>query len=378
MHNLRSSRRVAVADRVEERARDRLEAYGVEVQLDAKPIGGSRPSRVWRLRTGGRTVLVLATRLPSAEWPSASRAAPSSAETDELPRLWYAEYIAPQRAAYLRAAGQHYIDTVGNVHLRLPSLVLEVQGKAPTRKRRAKKSARRFGGAVSEPRTEVVRVWRGPALRLLFQLLCDPTLAERPQREVARLTGCAPGTVMHLYRDLRLLGNLVPLGDKRQRFVPDRALRDRWIVEYGQKLRPKLLLQNFEVTDLDRWRSFEASKHDARWGAESAAQRLGADLVPGIETLYVHKIRASLLKAAGLRASPGGAVELRQVFWGASASHSDRLHADRLVTDQLMPNSEPSALTPTLLVVADLMATRDGRCQSAAEMILTNHLDGPV
>lgn len=369
-----------MADRVEERARERLEAYGVEVELDARLSGGSRTERVWRLRTGGQTVLVLAMLLPEAEWPIAGRAAPGSTEEEELPRLWYADYIAPQRAAYLRTAGQHYIDTVGNVHLRLPPLVLEVQGKAPTRKRRGKKSARRLGAAVSESRTDVVRVWRGAALRLLFQLLCNPTLAERPQREVARLTGCAPGTVMLLYQDLRLLGNLVPLGGKRQRFAPDRALRDRWIVEYGQKLRPKLLLQNFEIRDLDRWKSFDASMHDALWGAESAAQRLGADLVPGIETLYVHEIRASLLKAAGLRASPGGRVELRQAFWGtpACASPLDQLHTNRPATDPLIRNGEPSALTPTLLVVADLMATRDGRCQAAAEMILNNHLDGPV
>lgn len=364
-----------MADAVEKKARERLREYGIEVEWDSRRTRGPRPARLWRLQTGDRTIPVLATRLPESEWPASGPGDPGRASEGELPRLWYAEYITPQRAAFLRAMEQHYIDTAGNVHIRLPALVLEVQGKVPTGRKR---HARRPGSETVRQGQQEVRVWRRPALRLLFHLLCDPMLVERPQREVASLTGCAAGTVMHLYRDLQLLGNLVWLTDKKRRLVPDRALRDRWIVEFGQKLRPKLLLGNFEVADKARWKDFQAPRHDALWGAESAAQRLGADLQPGIQTLYVHGVRAGLLSAAGLRASEQGRVELRRIFWHTTEAglQADNVGTEAPISDTRRADSVPTDVVPPLLAAADLMATRDGRCLAAARFILSQHLDG--
>ncbi len=347
VHNPGPSRRIWVADRAEERARKTLEGYGITVEFARNRWGGPQASRIWRLGTGGRSIPVLATQMLAGEWPSMSAERAERPEMAELPQVWYADFISPQRAGHLRAAGLHYVDAVGNVHLHLPPIILDVQGKRPTRRSKA-----------MEARDSEVRVWRGPALRLLFQLLCDPGLAERPQREVARTTGCAQGTVLHLFRDLEVLGNLVTLGKRARRFVPDRTLRDRWIAEFGQQLRPKLLLGRFGIEKRDRWDALSPLDHGALWAAESAAQKLGADLVPGVQTLYVPEVRASLLKSAGLRASDTGPIALRRIFWNIPA-----------------PGSLPD-LVPDLLVAADLMATRDGRCQAAARSILTGSLDG--
>lgn len=78
---------------------------------------------------------------------------------------------------------------------------------------------------------------------------------------------------------------------------------------------------------------------------------MGADLHPGILTLHVPGSPHTLLAAAGLVKAPKGRVELRRKFWS-----DERL--------EQAPN-----LAPRLLVIANLIATRDPRCLNAARQL---------
>lgn len=260
------------------------------------------------------------------------------------PRLWVAEHIPHVVANRLIAAGQTFADGAGNVHLEIPGLIAHVLGNRPARTPKQRRD---------EP---LPRAWRRPAIRVLFRLLCDPAFGGRPLREVAAVTGVAVGTVVRLLNDLELTGNLVRLGGGRRRFVADRALVTRWILEYGLKLRPHLLLGRF--TAGKRLEAFDPAAHGARWGGEQAARLLGAELQPGVWTIYADEKAPDLLRAATLRPDPKGEVELRQTFW------TGELGAPR------------KDVTPPLLIVADLLATRDGRCHAAAQNIDRTHLDG--
>jgi hypothetical protein len=191
-------------------------------------------------------------------------------------------------------------------------------------------------------------------------LLCNPALAEHPLREIATAGTAAPGTIVHLLRDLERIGNLVRLGGRKRRFVPDRNLIDTWMAEYERKLRPKLLRGRFTATTPDWWRTFDVVRHGALWGGEVAAMLLGADLRPGVITLYTKKPLPGFLRAARLRPDAEGAVEIRQVFWTGLAA---------------VPKED---ITPPLLVVADLLATGDGRCGEAAQFVREALHVGPV
>ena len=254
------------------------------------------------------------------------------------PRVWIADRLGTAAAERIIAQGDGFIDGAGNVHLDLPGLIVRVRGR-----KRAK--------APQPLEVATRRDWRGPALRVLFQLLCDPALAERPLREVAAAGGTAPGTIVHLMRDLERTGNLVRLGGRKRRFIPDEHLVDIWIDEYARKMRPKILLGRYAAMRGEWAEEFDVAEHGAVWGGESAAARLGADLRGGVKTLYTDRPVEGILAAARLRPDREGDVEIRRVFWseGATAPRGD--------------------VTPALLVAADLLAVGDDRCRAAARFV---------
>lgn len=296
------------------------------------PRGKAPGEEIWVIGAGPNAPQVLATPLrtgmPTRKGDNALG----------LPRLWVAEFIAIPTARRLIAEGDGFVDAAGNAHLQLPGIVIHVLGKRQPRETKA----------FEEPTR---RTWRGPALRALFQLLCNPKLAERPVREIAAAAATAPGTIVHLLEDLEHTGNLVRLGPRKRRFLPDQDLADTWMAEYERKLRPKLFLGRFTGNAPDWWRTFKPEKHDALWGGEVAATLLGADLRPGVITLYTKTPHTAVLRAAKLRPDTNGTVEMRKQFWTAVAG---------------APRKD---ITHPILVTADLLATRDGRCAAAAQYI---------
>ena len=310
-----------------ERVVGALERSGVTVQV----LDSDQPSKacIWVLGEVRAQVLVV-------PWPPGSGNARDEADRLDLPCLWITDHVSLRDGERWAALGVNFADAQGNVHLDLPGLLIRMLGR------------RRSSTPTSSPRDQRGREWRGPALRIMFHLLCDPTLARSPIRDLARLGGVAPGTVVRLFDDLEELGCLRRMPGRARRFKFTDELRDRWIAEYTRKLRPTLLLGRFEAERPDWHVDFSPSAFGALWGAEPAAARLGADLRPGIWTLYASGELAKLLRAGGLSRDPRGTVEVRTRFW------AEELQAGE------------AELVPRLLVVADLIATRDPRCLDAA------------
>lgn len=326
---------------LKKRTQESLLRAGVLVRVaTGRPRKALAPGEeIWRLGSGPEAPAVLATPLPATGAP------PSDDNPLGLPRLWIGEYVSPRRAERMVEEGRAFADAVGNAHVRLPGLIVQVLGRKPDRPR-AKQ-------AVSGDRE-----WRGATLRVLFHLLCEPALIRRPLRDLAGMGETALGTVVHLIDDLERSAHVVRLGGRERRFVPDRALVERWVEEYIRKLRARLLLGRYEPTDMEAWGGFEPHRAGARWGGESAAELLGTDLRPGIRTLYTGGPLPALLRAAKLRPADDGVVEVRRAFW------SGDLEAPR------------EDVVPPLLVVADLIATADGRCIEAAQTIRREFVDG--
>jgi hypothetical protein len=326
--------RSSLSEDLRQAIRATLRRHGVRIKITRR-----RDAEAWRLQAPPHpATLFLPTVLGAEDEPRIGSGAQGP------PRLWMAHHVPPVVANRLVAGGETFVDGTGNVNLTLPGLVVRVLGNRPTRTARTRREER------------PPRAWRRPAIRILFRLLCEPALGGRPIRDIAEAAGTAVGTVVHLLQDLERTGNVVPLDGRRRRFLADQPLVTRWMMEYEQKLRPHLLLGRF--TSEAALESLDLTTHGALWGGEPAARLLGADLLPGIWTIYAAKKDPALLRAAGLRPDPDGEVELRRAFW---------------VGDVEAPRRD---VTHPLLVVADLLATRDGRCHAAAHAIEREHLRG--
>ena len=242
-----------------------------------------------------------------------------------------ADYVTPQLAAQLKAHNIAFADAAGNAYINRPNWLIWVKGEKPTE------------GAYAL--VQKGRAFQASGLRVLFALLCKPTLINENYRTIAKEAGVAHGTVGWVMAELLNLGFLAEIAGKRRLLQPERLLR-QWVEAYARKLRPKLLVGRYQA-DGNAWQgTLDAVKYAAVWGGETAAAKMTNMLRPEITTLYVRKRDPALIHAARLKPDPTGNVELITRFWEFE--------------------NDPIDLAPAILVYADLLATGDARCIEVA------------
>jgi len=254
--------------------------------------------------------------------------------------LLIADYVTPQLANALRNQGIAFIDAAGNAYIDHPSTLVWVKGERP------------IGRATLQP---TGRAFQASGLQVIFALLCNPRKVDRPYREIAELAGVAHGTVGWVMTELPKLGFVAEVDRKRRLVQPERLLQ-QWVEAYARTLRPKLVLGRYKTQTLDWWKTIDPAKYGLTMGGEGAAARLTRNLRPGTLTFFGPKAEPRFLLDQHLRTDPTGEVEILRRFWQFG-------------------NPE-SALAPTLLVYADLLAIGDARCLETAKLLYDQILAG--
>lgn len=259
--------------------------------------------------------------------------------------LLVTDYLTPPMAASLRDQQQQFADAAGNAYLEGPGLMVYVTG----RKLQDTRIAPNAGKAYTLT-----------GLKVTFALLCDPELANAPQRAIAAAAGVALGAIPAVLADLRQTGHLLVLA-KHRRLNATKRLLDEWAMTYARRLRAKTLQQTYTMIDFDGWKTWPLDLPRELWGAEPAANLLVNYLTPGVLTIYADKIPPRLLiekrmtPARGAEAG-GRVVEWRKPFWG-----------------HVPAAARPDTVNP-VLVYADLLATGDARCIETAQLVYDEYL----
>lgn len=256
--------------------------------------------------------------------------------------LLVTDYVTPPIAETLKARRVPFIDAAGNAYLEHPGMLIWVKGEKP---------------AAPLLPLALGRAFQPTGLQVVFALLCNPELVNRPYRELATMAGVAHGTVGWVFTDLQQQGFVADLKSKRgtrRMFQLDRLLA-QWVDAYARQLRPRLLLGRYYVPTLEGWRDWPLAEHGGLWGGEPAGTLLTDYLRPGELTIYVDKLPGLLAAQKKLQKQPEpgctAAVELRRKFWNFAV---DAGRVD---------------VTPPVLIYADLLATGDARCIDTAKMV---------
>ena len=260
------------------------------------------------------------------------------------PGLLVAPRITPEIAERCRELDLPFIDTVGNVYLHAPGLLVFVKGQRPRLE-------------DISPSDTLPHAGTATALRVIFTVLCQPELLNASYREISRTAGVALGAVSGVFRDLQGRGYItggVQKGERR--LLEPQRLFEEWVTTYPLKLRPKLHPKRFRAATPDWWQRADMTAYGAQWGGEVAADKLIGYLKPETMTLYIHpqKERESvtqLIATHRLRADPKGEIELLDTFWDFPAE------------------PDHPEVVPPILVYADLVATHDSRNLDAARLV---------
>ncbi len=138
-------------------------------------------------------------------------------------------------------------------------------------------------------------------------------------------------------------------------------LTDIWLGQYGQLLRPSLVIGRYRPADdnfIHEWKKETPAGLPLLWGGEAAADLLTHNLVPATFVLYTEKTKVPLLlNALKLIPDRNGCLELHEQFW------------DHRPWQQLYPRT-----AHPLLVYAELLQGGDTRLLEIAEEIHEHYL----
>lgn len=285
-------------------------------------------------------VAVLASRLPSGE------------ERSRV--LIYTPYVNTTCGERLRHLGINFIDNAGHAFLQTTNLYLFVVGREPKPPRK--------NAAV--PGVPAARAFKTATLKMVYAFLADPALDSTPDaalinrnyRDISEGTGIALGSVSNVMEDLLAAGYVVEQSPGRRLLVNRRKLFERWVQDYGTRLRSKLATSHFRAPNPRWWQSADPSPWGGVWGGEVAAARMTGFLTPETATIYADQVPDSFILENDLRKDPAGSVEILRPFW------------------QLERRGRETGCAHPLIVYADLAATDIDRNLQAAQRIYERHI----
>lgn len=254
------------------------------------------------------------------------------------------EYVTPPMADLMKRIGLLFMDTTGNAYLNKPPLYVFIKGNKPPENAKAAPTKRLFKPA---------------GLKVVFALLNNPEMVDRPYRQIAAVTDVALGTVDWIFRDLIEMGFLVEMGGRKRKITNPLMLLKRWVEAYPEQLRPKLGIARFRADQPDWWKNVDIADYDACWSGEVAAAKITKHLKPEKIIIYAPEPPGKLIIEKKLRKTTTGDIEILRTFWKF---------------DHKLINL---GIAPPLLIYADLMATGDDRNIETAEIIYDNYLAQP-
>jgi hypothetical protein len=188
--------------------------------------------------------------------------------------LLVAEHVNPNIARRLRDIGINYLDAAGNMYLRCPTLLVDIQG-------------RRQAPVADKPRAI------GPkALQLVALLLANPEFVNATARELAKAAGIALGGVPRTLHELEARGLLRRTGLRQLTIRNAGRLLELWVQGYADTLRPRLILHRYRLAPdfpLQELRGAldKAGTGEILIGGEAAAAAYTNYLTPEGATLHL-------------------------------------------------------------------------------------------
>lgn len=259
---------------------------------------------------------------------------------EKLPEkmLIVTEYMNPNMADKMKEFNIPFIDTAGNAYINETQFYIFIKGN----------KAKAMG------KEKIARAFLPTGLKLVFALLCKPDLINLPYRDIQRATKVALGTIGWIIRDLKEEGFLIDLGKKGKKIIEKEKLFEKWVENYNERLRPKLILGKYEARKYDWWKNVLINKYDAYWGGEVAGDIITHYLKPEVITIYIRDKRTQFLKFIvdnEIKDKYNGDIEILNAFW-----------------TQELNFINPEIVHP-IIAYADLLAIGDTRNVEVARLI---------
>ncbi len=232
----------------------------------------------------------------------------------------------------LKSQHINYIDSGGNAYIETDSVFLLIDGKK----------------SGFSPRKK--HLFTNASIQLIFHLFQQPELLQQTYRQIAEATGGSLDNISKTLRTLRDYKYIQALESGGFVFTNKKSLLERWIPEFGERLKPSLLIGRFSFLPDVNWKFLQIDTSLTRWGGEPAAEKLFSNIQPAVFTLYSQESHQDLVRNYRLIPDPEGNIHVYQTFWD-------------------MTKETNKETVPKLLVYADLLLSNNKRNHTLAQQI---------
>jgi len=333
------------ANKIADQAIEKLKSYsGLTIEVDKGGFGADFFVNIDNCRFQA----TVKSAISNGNKVSAYSQIPADVAKARYPLLVISGYIPSDIAKEYAEAGINYLDIAGNCHIRHKHLAIIIDGKKRERIAKVNQS----------------RAFQETGVKLLFQLLNDPSNLNLPYRKMAEITNVSLGSVGSVMQELTDLGFILETGKSRKlRNTP--LLLDRWVAAYHDSLRPRLILKRMRFISPDQYREWnklpiQAAEGNVLWGGEPAASLLTNYLTPEKFVVYTNGSWQGLVRDLKVVPDDNGDIDVLEMFWKNNDSFGDK------------------NIVPPLLIYADLMGSRIGRNVDTAKLILENELSNII
>lgn len=270
-----------------------------------------------------------------------------SREKDE-PLLVMSGYINPSIAMDLKNAGIHYIDTAGNAFLQLGDIIhIEIKGKKQEQMARP--------GSLFQPKL----------MQLLAILLIDPDAVNQTVRELEVRAGLSKDRVSIGLRLLKERGWLIHSAKSKYRLSEKRKLFEQWLMNYGERLRSKLVLGIYKIAPSteNRIESMLTEIFRCKEKSYAITGSLGADQL-------LHYYRG---KTTEIFITPDMIGDIRKALKLISSKESNFTLLN-LFSPEIIFEKEDACVAHPLLIYAELLYQGGERERETAGMVYDQYL----
>jgi len=263
--------------------------------------------------------------------------------------MLFAEYVNPSIAEDLKKNNVNFIDSQGNAFIHIPNhLYIDVQGNKLE---------------VPEEK-QLTAIFQSKGLHLLTLLLTHEDAINYSLRDLARASGISLGRTGTIMKELRNHGFIIKTSQNKFEFSDKKKLFEKWIENYGERLRPNLLIGTYKIspkTDIQKIAQILKNRTiDFAFGGETGAEILSQYFRAGCIDLFIPE--AKMLDV------------IKHIELAPSKEYNIRLF--NLYSDELL-FKDKSFSVPLLLPImmyAELLFQGNDRATETAEMIFDRYI----
>lgn len=253
--------------------------------------------------------------------------------------------VIPQMKEKLRRHNIDYLEANGNVYLKNQGSLIWIDINPPLPAEQKKEG----------------RAFTKTGLKVIFEIMLDESLLNKPYRYIAEQTGTGIGNVSNIMADLKSSGFLLALTKDEYKLVKKKELIDRWAETYNRRLKPSLFIGTFRFLKEDgflNWQKLQLQLGKSWWGGEAAGNILTNYLLPEELTLYTTETRSELIRAYQLIPEERGKIKVYEKFWNESNTNK--------------------TVVPPLLAYSELIVQNDRRSSETAQKIYDEFLQDKI